>query len=317
MGLAFALASAASFALQSICVRIGHRSRRDDDGHFMSVLMNTLLVLVVLPFTTLYAWSWVAFAAFLLAGIGTTWLGRGTALRAIRLIGPARQGAFLISAPLFTGVAGWTLLDETPALNQLTGGILVLAGLGVLIRSKLAAEPLAGATLEAEEPVVEPAFAEPGAVAIPTRDAYRTRGYAIAFVGAAAFGLGYVMRAWGLEHYPNAVFGALVGAALTLVLIVVRESVRGRLATLWDENIRHVPLWFLVGGLLSGLGLIFGFSSFLYLPAWAVAVIKGTQGLWTLVFSYIFIRDEERLGPTVVLSVILTFSGIVVMALAT
>jgi drug/metabolite transporter (DMT)-like permease len=317
VGIALALGSAAAFALQSICVRIGQRTRRTDDGHFMSVSMNALVVLVVLPFSTAYPWSWVAFGAFLLGGVGTTWLGRGTALRAIRLIGPARQGAFLISAPIFTAIAGWVVLDESPEPLQALGAVLVLAGLGVLVHSKITAEPL---TIDGTEPAAvheRSRFGEEGSIALaPSAIPVRTRGYAIALLSAVTFGLGFVARAWGLDHYPNAVFGALVGALVSLLLIVGREWFRGRLGTLINDNIRNVPMWFVVGGLLSGLGLLAGFSSFLYLPAWAVAVIKGTQGLWTLLWSYIFIREEEHLGWSTVLSVMLTFTGITAIALA-
>lgn len=317
MGIALALASAAAFALQSICVRIGQRTNHNDDGHFMSVLMNVLVVLVVLPFSTAYPWSWVAFIAFLLGGVGTTWLGRGTALRAIRLIGPARQGAFLISAPIFTAIAGFLVLDESPEPLQGLGAVLVLAGLGILVRSKITAEPLTLETAEAGADLERSRYGEEGSIALaPSAVPVRTRGYAIALLSAVTFGFGYVARAWGLDHYPNAVFGALVGALVSLMLIVGRESFRGRLGTLINDNVRNVPMWFVAGGLLSGVGLLAGFSSFLYLPAWAVAVIKGTQGLWTLLWSYLFIREEERLGWSTVLSVTLTFTGITAMALA-
>ena len=316
MGITLAVASAAAFALQSIFVRIGQRTRHRDDGHFMSVLMNAVVVLAVLPFSTFYPWSWTAFVAFLLGGIGTTWLGRGTALRAIRLIGPARQGAFLISSPIFTGIAAWALLDETPTALQLLGALLVLAGLGVLVQSKVAAEAL---PLEGPEGLQtgHRVRGEAGSVAsgVPTVSVW-TRGYAIALLSAITFGLGFVARAVGLDHYPNAVVGALVGALVSLALIVGREFFRGGLGPLIHDNVRNVPWWFVAGGLLSGVGLLAGFSAFLYLPAWAVSVLKGTQGLWTLIWSYLFIREEEHLNWSTLLSVILTFAGISVMALA-
>lgn len=314
MGIALALTSAGLFALQSIFIRIGQRVRRNDDGLFMSVSMNILVALVVLPFSSGAPWNWTAFLAFALAGIATTWLGRGTALRAIRLIGPARQSAFLISAPIFTGIAGWVILDESPTTLQMAGGMLVLGGLGVLVRSKVTAEPVIAREGAA---AFEGGFqSQGGSIAIPTAASRRTKGYVIAILSAVSFGLGFVARAWGLDHYPNAVFGALVGALISMALIIGRESLNGRLGALLHDNVRNVPLWFVAGGLMSGLGLVLGFSAFFYLPAWAVAVLKGTQGLWTLLWSYLFIREEERLGWSVVLSAALTFGGITVIALA-
>lgn len=317
MGIVLALASAAAFGLQSICVRIGQRTSEIDDGHFMSVSINALVVLAVLPFSAFYAWSWVAFLAFLLGGIGTTWLGRGMALRAIRLIGPARQGAFLISSPIFTGIAGWVLLDQAPAPMQFVGAALVLTGLAVLVRSNVAAEALVAEGAEGAPPERPAPARDRGPImpAAPTAST-RSRGYAIALLSAVTFGLGYVARAVGLEHYPNAVLGALVGALVSLTLIVARESLRGRLRRLLDRNVRNIPWWFVAGGILSGFGLLAGFSAFLHLPAWAVSVLKGTQGLWTLVWSYLFIRQEEHLRWSTLVSVALTFTGISVIAVA-
>lgn len=280
----------------------------------MSVTVNTLFLLAVLPWSRGAPWSWGALIAFILAGVGTTWLGRATALRAIRLIGPARQGAFLITAPVFTGLAGWALLGESLTIVQMVGGVLVLSGLATLVRSRMVAEPL-----EADAPEAIATIRQRGERRSIARAALSTvsaRGYGIAFVSAVSFGLGYVGRKWGLTHYPNAVFGALVGALMSLSLIVVRESMRKRMHILINANIRDIPKWFVAAGVLSGFGLLMGFSAFIHLPAWAVAVVKGTQGLWALFWSYLFIREEEHLGWNVFAAVILTFAGVCVIAVA-
>lgn len=315
MGVTLALVSAACFGLSSVCSRVGQRSRSRDDGHFMTVMMNVVLLLVVLPFSSGAAWSWTALIAFLLAGVATTWLGRATSLRAIRLIGPARQGAFLITSPVFTGIAGWVLLDETVHPLQLLGSAFVLGGLAVMVRSQVVAEALESAVSESPPRGEGVAGRRSLAAAFGNLDA-RRQGYAVAAASAASFGLGFVARKWGLEHYPNAVVGALVGALMSLTLIVGRGAITGNLRRIVQENLRDVPLWFVLAGSLSGLGLLLGFSAFLYLPAWAVAVLKGTQGPWTLLWSYLFLKQEDQINRQLLLAVSLVFLGIVVIAFA-
>jgi drug/metabolite transporter (DMT)-like permease len=113
-----ALAAGALFGLNAVLIKIGMRRTVADNGHFMSVFVNVLFLGVLMLFVSLPYWSWAGFAGFILAGLLTTWLGRGASFMAIRLLGPARQGAILISAPLFAAIAGWVFLDEGITLLQ-------------------------------------------------------------------------------------------------------------------------------------------------------------------------------------------------------
>ena len=49
-------------------------------------------------------------------------------------------------------------------------------------------------------------------------------------------------------------------------------------------------------------------------PAWVVSVLQGTQALWVLLLGYLFLRGEERLDLTVVLSGFGTAAGVVLIA---
>ena len=312
------LTSAALFGLSAIFVKIGMRRRPIDNGHFMSVLVNVFFLGLLMFFVTLPAWNWVGFGAFVLAGLMTTWLGRGTSFLAIRLLGPARQGAILVSAPLFAAVAGWIFLGEGITLVQALGGLVISIGLLALLRSRLR-EPGSDQISNVE---VADVAASSGVEIVMTRatrlrSAIRhdefTRGFAVAVLAAVFFGSGFVVRKWGLSYLPSAVGGAFMGACTALSMIMLGAAVRARFRHLIDDNLREIPWWFVAGGCASTIALFLQFSAFDYLPAWVVSLLQGTQAEWTLLWTWLFLRDEEHIGKELVVSIALVVCGVAIM----
>jgi drug/metabolite transporter (DMT)-like permease len=309
------LGAAALFGLGAIFVKFGMRRMKVDNGHFMSVLVNVLSLGALMLFVALPEWDWTGFAGFILAGVMTTFLGRGTSFKAIRLLGPSRQSAILVSSPLFAAIAGWFVLNEAITPLQALGGAVVTIGLLVLVRSHGGDED--------EQPAAHDALGGyPGDVTVATRrERVRTavkadpflHGFLVAIASSVFFGAGFVARKWSLGYWPSAVGGAFLGAATALSLILLRAAGRGRLGRLINDNLRNLPWWFVAGGLTSTLALILQFHAFDHLPAWIVSLLQGTQGVWTLLFAYIFLRREERLGAPVVVSVALVTAGVAIM----
>jgi drug/metabolite transporter (DMT)-like permease len=309
------LASAALFGLNAIFVKIGMRRRPIDNGHFMSVLVNVLFLGTLMLWANLPAWSWVGFFAFVLAGLMTTWIGRGTSFMAIRLLGPARQGAILVSAPLFAAVTGWIFLDEGITLIQGTGGVVISIGLLVLLRSRMETD---------DAPHRNEVVADVGSAAaleVATRrsrlrsamDDRFTRGFVVAVLAAIFFGAGFVVRKWGLSHYPTAVGGAFLGACTALSMIVLGNVGRRTLRHLVNDNFREIPWWFVGGGIASSVALFPQFSAFDHLAAWVVSLLQGTQAVWTLLWASVFLRGEERITRDLVVSITLVVIGVAIM----
>jgi drug/metabolite transporter (DMT)-like permease len=319
VGILMGLAAGALFGLNAIFIKIGMRRRPIDNGHFMSVLVNVLFLGVLMLFVSLPRWSWVGFASFILAGLMTTWLGRGTSFMAIRLIGPARQGAILISAPLFAAIGGWFFLGEGITLVQAVGGLIISIGLLVLLRSRLDDEKPA-APVESE--VADAIFAARAETPTTTRTARIgtvlrhddfMRGFFTAIMAAAFFGSGFVARKWGLSYLPSALAGAFFGACTALSMIVVASSVRGRFGRLVEDNLWQIPWWFVAAGIATSIALFLQFSAFDYLPAWVVSLLQGTQAVWTLLWAWLFLREEEQIGRELFVSTGLVVTGVAIM----
>ena len=311
------LASAALFGLNAIFVKIGMRGRPIDNGHFMSVLVNVLFLGTAMLWTNLPEWNSVGFFAFVLAGLMTTWVGRGTSFMAIRLLGPARQGAILVSAPLFAAITGWLFLDEGVSLVQATGGLIVSIGLLVLLRARIEKEE--GSDREdivgdvGASAAVEVATHRSSRLRAAIRNDQFTRGFVVAVLAALFFGAGFVVRKWGLSYYPSAVGGAFLGVCTALSMILLRAVFRRTLTHLVNDNFRQIPWWFVAGGTASSLALFLQFNAFDYLPAWVVSLLQGTQAIWTLLWASIFLRHEKHISRELVISVTLVVLDVGIM----
>jgi drug/metabolite transporter (DMT)-like permease len=317
MGIVMGLVSGALFGLNAVLIKIGMRRSKVDNGHFMSVLVNVSLLGVVMLLVSLPQWSWTGFAGFIVAGLLTTWLGRGTSFVAIRLLGPTRQSIILLSAPLFTAIGGWFFLGEGISVLQGLGGLVVSIGLLVVLQSRLDGKEVA-APVESE---VADAFVTPNQAATNTRQPRRsplpddnfTRGFVIAVLAAVFFGAGFIARKWGLSYFPSAIGGAFFGACTALSMIILGSMVRGDIRRLVEDNLRRIPWWFVAGGAATSIGLFFQFSAFEYLPAWMVGLLQATQALWTLLWARLFLRDEEQINRALLVSVALVVVGVAIM----
>ncbi len=298
MGILLGLAAGFCFSVASILARFGMRSRSRDDGLFMSILMN-LLVLGGLTFViNLPAWTTEGVVALAAGGVLGTFGGRATNLRAVRIIGPSRANAFLTGGPLVAAIGGWIVLDERISLLGGFGGLLVLTGLYRIVRSRSTAVALStpdAATADNPEP-------QPG------HDP--SVGFALAMTAPVLFGLAFVVRKWGLVFFPSAIGGAFIGAAAGMSVQVLGDTVTGQIGRRMRENLRGVPWWFVGAGAFTSAALIAQFFAFDYLPAWVVSLLQGTQVLWTLLLAAIVLKREERIDANLIGSTVLVFIGV-------
>jgi drug/metabolite transporter (DMT)-like permease len=297
MGIFLGLVSAILFGASAVWIRVGMRARRMDNGHFMSVVMNCVVIGGVTLIVRLPRWNWSGVALLLLAGAMTTFMARGTGYAAIRRIGPSRQSAILLSAPVFAALVGWVGLGEAIQPHEALGGSIVIIGLLLLIRIR---------------------GGGPGGAGDGARTAERSRfvrGTVFALASAAMFGAGFVVRKLALARFDSAIAGAFIGALAALSLIIATSGLKGQLERLVHDNVRRVPVWFIAGGLASSLGLMAQFSALQYLQAWVVSLLQATQVCWTVLLSYLFLREEEGIGRPLLLSIALVLSGVTVMTL--
>lgn len=287
MGIFLGISAAFWFSLTSILVRVGQRNRPDDDGVFMSVLVNVVILTVAATLVDWPAWDRSAMVAFVIGGVIGTVGGRTSLLRAVRLIGPSRSNAFLTGAPVVAALGGWLVLGEKITPIELVGGAIVIAGLLWLIQAR------SGDTGHTKTPMLY---------------------YTIAAGAPVFFGMAFVFRKWGLERFPSSIVGAFVGAASAYLVIVLIDAARGLLPERISSNLRSISWWFVAAGVSSSAALLSQFFAFSYLPAWVVGIFQATQGIWTIALSVLFLKGDERIDAPLLGSVGLVIAGVVLIS---
>lgn len=296
MGILLGLAAGLFFSAASILARFGMRHRSRDDGLFMSILMNLLILGALTLAVDLPEWDTGGIVALSVGGVLGTFGGRSANLRAIRLIGPSRANAFLTGGPLVAAVAGWFVLDERVSVLSGVGGALVLGGLYRIVRSGATAASVAvvdGSSVDREDGV------EAG-----------SSGFFVALLAPILFGLAFVVRKWGLEFYPTAVGGAFIGAAAGMTIQLASDTFSGHLPRRLAENLRRIPWWFVGAGFFTSAALLVQFLAFDHLPAWVVSLLQGTQVLWTLLIAAVVLRREEKIDRSLIVSILIVFGGV-------
>ena len=302
MGVVLGLSAGVFFSIASILARFGMRFRSQDDGLFMSILMNFVVLSALTATVDLPEWNTAGVVALVVGGVLGTFGGRASNLRAVRILGPSRANAFLTGGPLVTALGGWAVLGEGISLVSGIGGMIVLVGLSriVVMRSSALAVESRASIAEPEPKVVERA---------------RSLGYLLAALAPILFGLAFVVRKWGLTEYPSAVAGAAIGAAAGLGVSLLGDVALARVGRRLRENLLHPPWWFVAAGAATSIALVSQFYAFSFLPAWVVNLLQGTQVLWTLLLAAVFLRTEERIDGRLVGSVALVAVGVAAITL--
>lgn len=319
MGILIGLTSALLFGLTAVFIKIGMRRRPVDNGLFMSVLVNVLFLGALMLFISLPEWSWPGVAGFVVAGLMATWIARGASFVAIRLLGPARQSAILVSAPLFAALIGWFFLGEGMTLLQAGGGVVVSVGLLVLIRSRIDSE---ASTPDGQGLEIGSVGSSSGLELVTTRRAriqhiFRhddfVRGFIAACAAAMLFGASFVVRKWSFDYFPSAVAGGFFGTVTAMTMITLDAAAKGKIRRLIDDNLRDIPWWFVGAGAASTIALLLQFSAYGYLPAWIVGLLLGTQAVWAVLWAWLLLRHEELIGWELLVSIGLVVGGVAIM----
>jgi len=288
MGVFLGLAAAFFFSLTSILVRVGQRTRPNDDGVFMSVLVNVVVLGAAAIAVNRPPWSGEAMIAFVIGGIIGTVGGRTALLRGVRLIGPTRSNAFITGAPVVAALAGWVVLGETLTPLEMVGGAIVISGLLWMIQAR------SGAMLDASP---APLWH-----------------YLVAAGAPISFGLAFVIRKWGLERFDSSVIGAFIGSASAFAVIVLIDAIRGKLSERVRSNFSTTSWWFVGAGVSTSAALLSQFTAFTFLEAWAVGILQATQGIWTIVLSLVFLKGDDHINVPLVGSVMLVVTGVVLIS---
>lgn len=216
-------------------------------------------------------------AFFVASGFMTSTLGRLLNYTSIDRLGVSVSATIIGSSPLFSTFFAALFIGENVAPTTLLGVIFVMGGVAVTRLEGAGSSDL------------------------------RTSALLIPILSAASYGASGVFRKIGLNLLPSATLGALVGSSASLLsyavyMLAARQTGSFRLT-------RNSGAFFAVSGIVLSAGWLAMFSALSHGDVSVVAALIGTNPLFSLVLSLIFLRDSERIDWRVAVGCLVIVAG--------
>lgn len=297
LGIIFALLSALLFGANYVLAQIGMRTSPKDNGVYLSIMLNVVILSIVYVIFLLFRtepipWKRSAILGFVIAGLFTTLLGRSSLFAAIRRIGSSRAAAIKNGAPIFTIIGAMFILGEKLSWLAGLGIAMVLAGLFFLAYPEWKLNGnLAGSKFGI--------------------------GLAFAALSALSFGLGQTARKFGLVHMADPVLGALIGSIIAFIGFSCTLIYKKEFKETFIAQYKNMNKYFLWAGVASSFALLCFFMSANYIHISYTSAVAASEPVMTVILAYFFLKKQENIKKSVVLSILFVFLGIVVISLST
>lgn len=302
LGVALALASAASFGLNNATVRRGVLGASILQGMTITVLLGIPVFLFFGIFLNAYtALASMAVPAYLwmaLAGVIHFVVGRYGDYRATRSLGttlssPIQQLSVLVSLAL-----ALIFLNEEITGLKFIGLVLVLIGPTVVLARRRQA------TEQAASKAFEPRYAE---------------GFLWGGISALCYGTSPLFIVLGLGaggSLSDGVAGVIVSYAVAGVIVLAMVIHAGGTAYMRGIE-RGASGWFLAATVLVAISQMFRYMALSVAPVSVVVPIQRLSVVFRLVFAAILNRNTEIIDRIVVIGILIAVSGAVALSLDT
>jgi len=274
-----AMFSAMGWAGDSMFVRLGVRKSSIIAAMFLSFLVSaTCIGSYLLIFHSWQTFKSPAIFYFVASGCVQPLLARALYYTGIARLGVSRAGPLRGAEPLFATVIAVALLQERPSIWVYLGTMLIVTSLWLLLGKQSG---------ETKWRIIDTAFP----------------------LGAGLVSaLSQTLRKQGLQILPDPFVAVLTVTVTSLTLLSVFLVVTKRTHILRME--RSSVFFFLAAAFLATGAQV---CNFIALGRGEVSVIiplLNTTPLFTVLFTIIFLRRVETVGPRIILGAILTVAGV-------
>lgn len=281
----FALGTASMSSAFSLIARRGQRHGTAMTGVVIGLIVNVpwLVALTILFWEPAYwrpeAWFW-----FFLAGIMGPALGRVFMFRAIHRLGVSRAIPLMAANPLFSAVLAYVFLGERPGPYVWAGILLVMFG-------------CAGITWQRKSDVP-----------------WDRRGVWLPLMAVLGFSTSNIFRKIGIDAVPSALLGITLTSLFGLVAL---GALVWFLPRAQCPSLRWGRAWHFYGpcGLINTLAFLSHFAALKYGAISVVSPLSSTAPFFALLFTWIFLRDMERITLPILLGTVCVVAGGALIAL--
>ncbi len=277
------LLTAIGFGFSSILTRWGMRDSNPITGAMVGSLVQVLALSVIIAVNRPAEISLMGVAYFAASGLLASALGRLLNYTSIQRLGVSMSSTIIGSSPLFSTFFAAIFLAEEVTLSIFVGTVLIVGGVAVTsLKDGNVRELLSTAILT---PIL----------------------------AAAAYGASSVFRKLGVDLIPHAPFGAMIGAATSLASFSIYLVATGQLGLF--KLTQGSRKFFVLSGLVVTVAWLSMYSAFALGKVSVVSALIGTNPLFALLLSMIFLRDTERLNMGIVLGCVSIVAGAMVITL--
>ncbi|MFQ5913259.1 MAG: DMT family transporter [Nitrospinota bacterium] len=272
------IAAAVSFSLSHLFVRLGMDESNPSTAVAVNVAANGVglwvLAMILSPIRPLASWGVWPFAV---AGIFAPSLARTFLFHGYKHMGMARSDVITGSVPIFSVAMAVSFLGERPSPIMFLGTAGIVVGIGLLSYRPNSTKPWSR-----------------WAVLLP--------------LGAAfCFSLREILSKMGLARVPVPIGGAALMATVAAVVLYLSFLLPGTKAPF--TLTRRSLFLFSLGGLMVTVAYACVFTALRSSMVSLVSPLLGTQPLYSLLFSFLFLQSTERVTGRVVLGGLLVVAG--------
>ncbi|MFH1181788.1 MAG: EamA family transporter [Candidatus Woesearchaeota archaeon] len=272
------LVAAALFGLNAIFLKRGYLHSSPLASNLVMTTVNVAAFWVIsLLFVPLNLFLTKGVIFFAIGGLLGQALARTLQYKGIDKIGPPRNHTVLSTMSLFTAIFAMLILGERPGLPVLLGTLLIMAGVSLVMWEH--------------------------------KSALQKKYLLFPLLAAIIYGFVNIIQKSGLNITQNGIAGATVAVTSALFGLLVFTSATGKLKALM--KLGKARNYFIAAGLINTIGFLLNFVALQKGSVTTIAPLVGTQPLFATLFTYLFLKDIDKVTWNVVLGAILAVAGVV------
>jgi drug/metabolite transporter (DMT)-like permease len=289
IGIVFAIIAALGLSLQALTVRVATLQARSSDVLLVALVVNAA-IFAPLPLVTSAssAITITGAAAFAIAGILETMVGRAFLFEGIKRVGASRAEPIKATTPLHATILSVLVLGESVTGPQFAGVLIIIAGVALV-------------TWEGRTATTS------------SVDSVSWIGLALPLVAAVCFGLGPIFASIGFRQGGSLLVGLAVQSIAGLVAYSLYLALQDEIPPvkrLRDADFR----WYVFAGLASAAFMVAYYVGLEVSTVGIIVPIMQTSPLVTILLSAMFLQEFERVTPKVVFAAATIVAGGVLVA---
>lgn len=285
IGTALALFSAAASGISVILVR---KHSTESNALNVSLIISWVGMAILWPlaiFLTDFATINLAgILVFAVSGVLTPGIVRLLYYSGLKKLGAPVNSSVFSVYPLYSVLLAVLLLGEMLSLENWVGVLLVILG-GALV--------------------------EMSSREINSGVKYNRRKLIFPILGGLTLGVSSIIRKYALDIYNAPVLG--VAVAYTFSFLPYAVMLMGSRSTRKELSLKRDFRFFWIAGIGQAISWILSFYALSYERVSIITPLLSVEPLFVALFAYIYLRDLERVSRKLVVSIILTFLGVVLV----